>query len=119
MSENTHLSLEDLVTEFLIQQQPQGSMGQMHDQDKLPSEVWRDTINLLLRLTQKSNKEALPSIWHSWANCKKDKQCAVLQDHFRKMARDLKLTEHVATVELTNLLCTLAFAAPFEDKLEY
>jgi hypothetical protein len=112
-------NLEDLVTEFLIQQQPQGSTGQVPARDKLPSEVWRGTIDLLLRLTQKGNEESLPHIWHAWAKCKKEERRAVLQDHFRKMARDLKLPEPVATVELTNLLYTLSFAAPFEDKLEY
>lgn len=121
-SEHRCHSLEDLVTEFHIQQKPQSSTGLTLDHDKLPSKIWRGTINLLLWLTQKSNKEALPSIWHSWANCKKEKEeCrAVLQDHFCKMAWDLKLPKPVATVDLTNLLYTLAFMmAPLEDKLQY
>jgi hypothetical protein len=35
------------------------------------------------------------------------------------MGRELRLPEPVATVELTTILYTLAFAAPFEDRLEY
>jgi hypothetical protein len=87
------------VTELLLQQQPQGSTGQMPNCDKLPSEIWR--------------------IWHAWANCKKEEHYAVLQDHFRKMAQDLKLPEPVATFKLTNLLYTLFISTPFKDKLEY
>jgi hypothetical protein len=34
------------------------------------------------------------------------------------LARALKLPDPVATVELTNMLYSLSFAAPFEDKLE-
>jgi hypothetical protein len=35
------------------------------------------------------------------------------------MGRELCLPEPVATVELTTILYTLAFAGPFEDRLEY
>jgi hypothetical protein len=48
----------------------------------------------------------------------KGERRAVLQEKFCDMARVLKLPEPVATVELTATLYSLAFAAPFEDKLE-
>jgi hypothetical protein len=67
---------------------------------------------------ERHNKEALPSIWHHWADCKKEEHHAVLQDHFCKMAQDLKMPGQVAMVELTNLLYMLAFAVLFRDKLE-
>jgi hypothetical protein len=111
--------LETLLAEILIAQQPRGATTTpAGDRDKLPSETWKGTIDVLLRLTQRSTEEALPPLWHAWANCKKEERRAVLQEQFRRLARVLKLPEPVATVELTNMLYSLAFAAPFEDKLE-
>jgi hypothetical protein len=68
---------------------------------------------------KESTEESLPSIWHAWENCKKDKQRVILQDQFHKMGCELCLPKPVATVELTAILYTLAFAVPFEDWLEY
>jgi hypothetical protein len=69
-------------------------------------------------LTQRGSEEDLPQLWRAWANCKKEERRAVLQEQFCQLARALKLPEPVATVELTSMLYSLAFAAPFEDKLE-
>jgi hypothetical protein len=112
--------LETLLAEILIAQQPQGApVLAAGDREKLPSETWRGTIDVLLRLTQQGSEQALPPLWHAWANCKKDeRRGAVLQEKFRGMARVLKLPEPVATVELTSTLYSLSFVAPFQDKLE-
>jgi hypothetical protein len=35
------------------------------------------------------------------------------------MARNLKLAVPITTMELTNMIYSLSFTAPFENKLEY
>jgi hypothetical protein len=81
--------------------------------------MWKGTIDILLRLTQKEREVDLPEIWHVWANCKKEERVAVLQEQFRKMARELKLPVPVATPELVATIFNLKFAAAYEDKLEH
>ncbi len=81
--------------------------------------MWKGTIDILLRLTQKDREVDLPEIWHVWANCKKEECVAVLQEQFRKMARELKLPVPVATPKLVATIFNLKFAAAYEDKLEH
>jgi hypothetical protein len=113
-------NLKELMAQFLVQQQPQGAQANLtSDSDKNPSEVWKGTIDVLLCLTQQAAEDNLPQLWHAWANCRKEERRAVLQEQFWRMSCGLSLPEPVATVELTSMLYTLSFGAPFEDKLEH
>jgi hypothetical protein len=116
---STNTNLEELMAQFLLQQQPRGAPALTSDAEKNPSQVWKGTINVLLRLTQRAAEDDLPQLWHAWANCRKEERRAVLQERFRRMSRDLRLPEPVATVELTTMLYTLSFRAPYKDKLEH
>jgi hypothetical protein len=79
------------------------------DRVKKPSEAWKGTISILLRLCQVSSEDKLPQLWHDWANCKKELRHTVLQEQLRRMARSLKMP---------NALYTLAFAGSYEGNLE-
>jgi hypothetical protein len=100
-------NLKELLAQYLLDQHMGGPCTDAGDSEKLPSETWKGTIDLLLHLTQKASQEDLPDLWHSWANCKKDKLLAVLQEHLQNMAQKLNLPKPVATVELTSILYLL------------
>jgi hypothetical protein len=88
------------------------------NQTKKPSQAWKGTIDILLRLCQVSSIEDLPQLWHDWANCKKELRHTVLQEHLRRMARALKLLVPIATTDLANALYSLSFAGSYEGNLE-
>jgi hypothetical protein len=120
MAPRTSTHLEDLLAQCLVNQQgQQAAPASSTTKTKLPSDMWKGTIDILLRLTQKDREVDLPEIWHVWANCKKEERSAVLQEQFCKMARELKLPVPVATPELVATIFNLKFAAAYEDKLEH
>jgi hypothetical protein len=49
---------------------------------KLPSTVdkFKHTLHILLRLLNMEDKEALPVLWHEWANCGKKQELHILKD---------------------------------------
>jgi hypothetical protein len=49
---------------------------------KLPSTVdkFKHTLHILLRLLNLDDEEALPLLWHEWANCGKKQELAILKD---------------------------------------
>jgi hypothetical protein len=51
---------EELMAQFLLQQQPRGAPAVTSDAEKNPSQGWKGTIDLLLRLTQRAVKDDLP-----------------------------------------------------------
>jgi hypothetical protein len=66
----THL--ETLLAEIFITQQLAGAPTMtMGDQEKLLSDIWKGTMDVLLQLTQQGSEQGLSFLWHSWANCKK------------------------------------------------
>jgi hypothetical protein len=84
-----------------------------------PSQAWKGTMDILLRLCQVSSEEDLSQLWHDWANCKKELRCTVLQEHLRRMARALKLPVPIATTtDLANALYSLAFTGSYKGNLE-
>ena len=64
--------LETLLAEILLAQQPQGAPVLVAGNgEKLPSETYRKTIDVLPRLTQQRSEQSLPPLWHAWSNCEK------------------------------------------------
>jgi hypothetical protein len=86
--------------------------------DKLPSEYWKGTVDVLLGLTQTSDEGDLTPLWKNFANCEKREQRMVLQTALTRMSRALRLPSPVATVELTNMLVRLEFASTCVDHLD-
>jgi hypothetical protein len=60
------------MAQFLLQQRPRGAPAVTNNAEKKPSQVWKGTIDVLLRLTQRAAKDGLLQRWHAWANCKKE-----------------------------------------------
>jgi hypothetical protein len=58
----TFTNLEELLAQYLLDRHPAGPRTDTGDMEKLPSEMWKGTIDLLLRLTQKSSEEDLPPL---------------------------------------------------------
>jgi hypothetical protein len=87
--------------------------GQVDAPARLPSEHWKGTIDILLGLTQKSDKAFLAPLWHKYASCSKREQRTILQTALNVMGQQLRLPVPVATVELTNSLIRLEFASTF------
>jgi hypothetical protein len=56
------------------------------EKKKKPSEAWKGTIGILLRLCQVSSDEELPQLWHDWVNCKQELRRTVLQEQLRHMS---------------------------------
>ena len=107
--------LEQLLLTQLLRQQGAGISGET---TKMPSSHFKGTINLLLRLTSKSDESDLPEIYHRWANSNKKEFRAVLQEVFDQNAILLGLPEPVATADLALTISTLKFASADEDDLE-
>ena len=109
------MQLEQLLLAQLLKQQ---GPGINEDAEKPPSAHFKGTINLLLRLTNRTEEKELPEIYHRWANSNKKEFRAVLQEVFDQNAVRLGLPEPVATADLAMTISTLRFASADEDDLE-
>ena len=107
--------LEQLLLTQLLKQQGAGISAET---EKLPSTLFKGTINLLLRLTNKAEEKDLPEIYHRWANSNKREFRTVLQEVFDQNAMLLGLPEPVATPDLALTISSLKFASADEDDLE-
>ena len=107
--------LEQLLLAQLLKQQ---GAGINEDTDKPPSAHFKGTINLLLRLTNRTEEKDLPEIYHPWANSNKKECRTILQEVFNQNAVRLGLPEPVATADLAMAISTLRFASADEDDLE-
>ena len=107
--------LEQLLLTQLLKQQGAGISAET---EKLPSTLFKGTINLLLRLTNKTEERELPEIYHRWANSNKNEFRTVLQEVFDQNALLLGLPEPVATPDLALTISSLKFASADEDDLE-
>ena len=107
--------LEQLLLTQLLKQQGAGISAET---EKLPSTLFKGTINLLLRLTNKADEKDLPEIYHRWANSNKKEFRTVLQEVFDQNAILLGLPEPVATPDLALTIASLKFASADEDDLE-
>ena len=107
--------LEQLLLTQLLKQQGAGISAET---EKLPSTLFKGTINLLLRLTNKTEEKDLPEIYHRWANSNKREFRTVLQEVFDQNAMLLGLPEPVATPDLALTISSLKFASADEDDLE-
>ena len=96
----------------------QQGTGISAETEKLPSTLFKGTINLLLRLTNKTEERELPEIYHRWANSNKNEFRTVLQEVFDQNALLLGLPEPVATPDLALTISSLKFASADEDDLE-
>ncbi len=107
--------LEQLLLTQSLKQQGAGISAET---EKLPSTLFKGTINLLLRLTNKAEEKDLPEIYHRWANSNKREFRTVLQEVFDQNAMLLGLPEPVATPDLALTISSLKFASADEDDLE-
>ena len=106
---------EQLLLTHLLKQQGAGISGET---EKSPSTLFKGTINLLLRLTNKTEEKELPEIYHRWANSNKKEFRTVLQEVFDQNALLLGLPEPIATPDLALTISSLKFASADEDDLE-
>ena len=108
-----------MLTQYLLATAPPGTAANNATiSRKLPSEQWKGTIDLLLKLTQVRTETDLPELWHKWVNSNKKEFRAILQESFKATALSLGLPEPVATADFSTTVANLQFSSPFEDNLE-
>jgi hypothetical protein len=111
-------TVEKLV-DILHQRGPSGiSLPAPAKKDQKPSDHWRGTIDLLLRVVQVGSEADLPDVWSAWARANKKEHRNVLQEKLQETAVLLGYPQPVATGELTQMLVNLQFVSPDEDDLE-
>jgi len=113
-------TLTQLIT-TLASQQPTGTRLDSNSGERpktTPSKYFSETFNELLNFTQVEEESRLPDIWTKLVRCDKHQRLTALNQAYREMARELRLTAPVATAAQVLILINLAFVSPDSERLD-
>jgi len=113
-------TLTQLIT-TLAAQQPTGTRadGTAGERPKsTPSKYFSETFSELMNFTQMEEEKELPPIWEKLVRCDKHQRLTALNQAYREMGRELRLTAPVATAAQVLLIMNLAFVSPDSERLD-
>jgi hypothetical protein len=91
------------------------------DAPKLPSDKFKNTINILLENLQVADEQNLPSVWHQWANCPKKQEFNILSELLHSYARGpdaFSPATPVVTAKLVQDLLSFVFHGDSPDDIK-
>jgi hypothetical protein len=88
-----------------------------HENHKQPSDHWKGTIDLLLKLMNIGSEAGVPGFWHKLANANMKEAHAIIQEQQLQLqlhVSSVGLPEPIATMELASTITNLQFASRYK-----